>query len=190
MSDVISTTTTIDAGTDVVWGVLVDLPRYGEWSTFSSAEGRAEVGQRLTMRMPGSTFHPKVTVVEHGRRLQWSGTLLSERLFLGRHSFVLTANPDGTTHLLDLEEFDGVLTSLLGRFTKKGGANGCTAYGTAGGRPSEKPRCRWSLWDASVKYPGLAPFRSKGPPTSVAPTVLAATMTSASSSRGVARSTT
>lgn len=128
MSYVVRTETDVDAAPDAVWAVLVDFPRYGRWSTFSSAEGRVEVGSRLTMRMPGFTFHPRVTVVEPGRRLQWSGTLLSERLFVGRHSFVLTPNPDGTTHLLNLEEFAGVLTSLLGRFTRKGGDNGYTAF--------------------------------------------------------------
>ena len=128
MSYVVSTETDIDAAPGTVWDVLVDLPRYGVWSTFSSAEGRAEVGQRLTMRMPGFTFHPRVTVVEPGRRLQWSGTLLSERLFVGRHTFTLTANEDGTTHLLNHEEFAGVAADVLGRFTKKGGDNGYTAF--------------------------------------------------------------
>jgi hypothetical protein len=128
MSYVVRTETDIHAGTDVVWDVLVDLPRYGRWSTFSRAEGKVEVGTRLIVRMPGFTFRPTVTVVEPRRRLQWSGTLLSERLFVGRHSFVLSAHPDGTTHLLNHEEFAGALTSLLGRFTKKGGDNGYTAF--------------------------------------------------------------
>ncbi|WP_440072295.1 SRPBCC family protein [Streptosporangium sp. OZ121] len=128
MSYVIKTEVDINAGKEAVWDVLVDFPRYGEWSNFSRVEGTAQVGNRLSMKMPGFSFRPTVTVAEPGERLQWSGTLISERLFLGRHSFILLANPDGTTHLTNHEEFSGGLTTLMQRFMKQGGDNGYTAF--------------------------------------------------------------
>jgi hypothetical protein len=128
MSYVIKTEIDIDASKEAVWDVLVDFPRYGEWSNFSRVEGTARVGNRLSMKMPGFSFRPTVTVAEPGERLQWSGTLISERLFLGRHSFILRADPDGTTHLTNHEEFSGALTTLVQRFTKQGGDNGYTAF--------------------------------------------------------------
>ena len=129
MTYAITTTVDIDAGTGAVWDVLVDFAAYGEWSNFSSAEGTARTGTRLTMRMPGGfSFRPTVTVAAPGRELQWSGTLVSRRLFHGRHSFVLVARPDGTTHLTNHEEFSGALVTLLQRFMRNSDDNGYTAF--------------------------------------------------------------
>ncbi|MBC7975145.1 MAG: SRPBCC family protein, partial [Myxococcales bacterium] len=87
MSYIIKTEVDINAAKAAVWDVLVDFPRYGEWSNFSLVEGTAQVGNRLSIKMPGFSFRPTVTVVEPGEQLQWSGTLVFEWLFLGRHSF-------------------------------------------------------------------------------------------------------
>lgn len=67
-------------------------------------------------------------MADPGRQLQWSGTLISERLFLGRHSFILTENPDGTTHLTNHEEFSGGLTTLSQHFVKQSDDNGHIAF--------------------------------------------------------------
>src|SRR4051812_48131372 len=128
MSYIITTEVDINASTEAVWDVLVDFPRYGQWSNFSRAEGTAQVGNRLSMKMPGFSFRPTVTLAEPGEQLQWSGTLISERLFVGRHSFILRANPDGTTHLTNHEEFSGALTTLTQRFMKQNNDNGYTAF--------------------------------------------------------------
>ncbi|MEK8110552.1 SRPBCC domain-containing protein [Micromonospora sp. M12] len=69
---------------------------------------------RLTMRMPGMTFRPTVTVATPGQQLRWEGTLGGKKLFHGQHSFTLTANPDGTTRFTNHEEFSGVLVTLIG----------------------------------------------------------------------------
>jgi hypothetical protein len=45
-----------------------------------------------------------------------------------RHSFILLANPDGTTHLTNHEEFSGGLTTLMQRFMKQDSDNGYTAF--------------------------------------------------------------
>ncbi|MFF0191114.1 SRPBCC family protein [Streptomyces sp. NPDC005244] len=128
MGYVIKTEVDINASPEAVWDVLVDFPRYGEWSNFSRVEGTAQVGNRLSMKMPGFSFRPTVTVTESGEQLQWSGTLISERLFLGRHSFILRAKPDGTTHVTNQEEFSGGLTTLIQRFMKQSNDNGYTAF--------------------------------------------------------------
>ena len=137
MSYVIKTEVDINAGTQSVWDVLVDFPRYGEWSNFSRVEGTARVGNRLSMRMPGFSFRPTVTVAEPGEQLQWSGTLIFERLFLGRHSFILAANPDGSTHLTNHEEFSGALTTLMQRFVRQSNNNGYTAFNAGLKRQAE-----------------------------------------------------
>ena len=128
MSYVIKTEVDINASKEAVWDVLVDFPRYGEWSNFSRVEGTPQVGNRLSMKMPGFSFRPTVTLAQPGEQLQWSGTLISERLFLGRHSFILTANPDGSTHVTNHEEFSGALTTLMQRFVRQSNNNGYTAF--------------------------------------------------------------
>ncbi|MFD1275463.1 SRPBCC family protein [Streptomyces kaempferi] len=74
MDAVLSAVIDIDATPEAVWDVLTDFAAYGEWSTFTSAEGTAHVGSRLTMRMPGMTFRPTVTVATPGQELRWAST--------------------------------------------------------------------------------------------------------------------
>lgn len=124
----ITTTVDINASTARVWAVLVDFARYGEWSNFSHVEGRPVVGSRLRVRMPGFSFRPTVAAAEPNERLAWTGTLISTRVFHGRHSFVLSARPDGTTHVVNHEEFSGALVSLGQRFMPEGNDNGYTAF--------------------------------------------------------------
>ncbi|WP_437574622.1 SRPBCC family protein [Sorangium sp. So ce887] len=128
MSYVINTIVDINASRAAVWSVLVDFAAYGEWSNFSRAEGAAQVGSRLTMRMPGFSFRPTVTVAESGQQLQWAGTLFTKRLFHGEHSFILRSNPDGTTRVTNREEFSGFLVTLAQPFMKHNDANGYAAF--------------------------------------------------------------
>ncbi|MEU5599162.1 SRPBCC domain-containing protein [Streptomyces sp. NPDC020298] len=118
MDAVLTAVIDIDATPEEVWKVLTDFSTYGEWSTFSSAEGTAEVGSRLTMHMPGMTFRPTVTVAAPSQELRWAGTLGTKRLFHGQHSFTLSPNRDGTTRLTNHEEFSGALTTLTRRFLR------------------------------------------------------------------------
>ncbi|MEU8793645.1 SRPBCC domain-containing protein [Streptomyces sp. NPDC048643] len=120
----------IDATPEAVWSVLTDFATWGEWSNFSAAEGAAQVGSRLTMRMPGMTFRPTVTVATPGQELRWAGTLGTKRLFHGQHSFVLSSNQDGTTRVTNREEFSGALTTLARRFLKTPKHDGYAAFNT------------------------------------------------------------
>ena len=79
MKPVITSVIDIDATPQEVWDVLTDFASYGEWSTFTAAEGTAHVGSRLTMRMPGMTFRPTVTVATPGQQLRWEGTIAGRK---------------------------------------------------------------------------------------------------------------
>ncbi|MET7685412.1 SRPBCC domain-containing protein [Streptomyces sp. NPDC005423] len=128
MDAVLTAVIDIDATPEEVWNVLTDFAAYGEWSTFSAAEGTAQVGNRLTMRMPGMTFRPTVTVATPGQELRWAGTLGTKRLFHGQHSFVLSSNHDGTTRLTNREEFSGILVTLTRRLFKTPKRDGYAAF--------------------------------------------------------------
>ncbi len=111
MSIAVTETIDIDAPMDEVWRVLVDFPAHREWSA-APIEGRAVVGSRISIGTPGMGFRPVVTVVEPGRELRWIGTLGWRGILRGEHSFVLSANEDGTTRLVNHEDYTGALVTL------------------------------------------------------------------------------
>ena len=131
MNAVFTAVIDIDATPEAVWNVLADFAAYGEWSTFSKAEGTAQVGSRLTMRMPGMTFRPTVTVATPGHELRWIGTLGVKQIFHGQHSFVLSPNDDGTTRLTNQEEFSGALVTLTRALLRTPKNDGYSAFNNA-----------------------------------------------------------
>ena len=126
----------IEASPEQVWRHLVDLPAYGAWNPFiTSATGSPQPGQRLTLRMepPGGramTFRPRVTEVISGEVFEWLGHLGVPGLFDGRHRFELTATPSGT-HLVQREDFGGLLVRPLRRFLDGGTRAGFEAMNAA-----------------------------------------------------------
>ena len=82
----------IAAPAERVWEVLVDFAAFPAWNPFiTQAEGRLEVGGRLTLRMQpvgGSavTLRPTVVEVVDGQRLRWQGRLGSARAVRRRPS--------------------------------------------------------------------------------------------------------
>jgi hypothetical protein len=113
--------TEIDIGAppEAVWEVLVDLDRYSDWNPFIvSAEGRPEVGERLTNRMQppggkGVTFKPTVTVVAPAVTFEWLGRLGLPGIFDGRHRFDLAPSETGGTLVTHSEQLDGILVRFL-----------------------------------------------------------------------------
>jgi hypothetical protein len=128
VSATVTTTIDIDADPQAVWDVLTDFPAYPDWNpVMDRIEGTAEVGRRLVVHLAGgggrgTTFRPTVLVATPGEELRWIGKLARGGLFDGEHSFVLTANPDGTTRLTHSERFTGILVALFKGATAKSGA--------------------------------------------------------------------
>lgn len=110
MSIVFTTGIDVDATRDEVWEVLTDFDSYGEWSNFTSVDGTAQVGARLRMRMQGFRFTSTVATASPGHELRWVAKIISNGVFLGQHSFVLSDGDNGTTHVTNTEEFSGALT--------------------------------------------------------------------------------
>jgi hypothetical protein len=111
----------IAAPIEAVWETLIDLAAYPGWNPFIvSAEGRAEVGERLANRLqpPGGkamTFKPTVTVVEPTVAFGWLGRLGLPGIFDGRHRFDLAPNENGGTRLTQSEQFSGILVRFMRR---------------------------------------------------------------------------
>lgn len=134
MSIVIATQIDINATPEQVWAVLADFSSYGEWSNFSKVDGIPQLGTRLAMKMPGMSFGSTVTAATPAQKLEWAATIINESIFCGRHTFVLTANADGGTHLANVETFSGALVwpfQGMFRHNEKRRANGYDGFNQA-----------------------------------------------------------
>jgi hypothetical protein len=111
--------TVIEGTPDEVWAVLTDFDRYHEWNPgFSSASGRAEVGQTLHLTFAkedgkGMKMHPTVLVADPGRELRWLGRLLMPGIFDGEHHFEIREIEPGRVQFVQDERFRGVLVPFL-----------------------------------------------------------------------------
>jgi hypothetical protein len=131
---VVTAVTMISASVEDVWRVLVAFDEYARWHpalSFDAKPEQAVVGAELPARVTrddtadGDPVEQDVTMrivqVEASRRLVWEGGSLDT--LLGRHSFVLTPQPDGSTELTDSEEFFGPaadgLVPALGRLREE-----------------------------------------------------------------------
>ncbi|WP_405925064.1 SRPBCC domain-containing protein [Streptomyces sp. NBC_00035] len=144
VAPVVTAVTRISASVEDVWRALLAFDQYEQWHPVLSFDARPEqvvVGAEIPGRVSGGdTAEQDVTMriveVEAPCRLAWEGGSLDT--ILGRHSFVLAAQPDGATELTESEEFFGAaaaeLVPTLGELTKE-----YSRYGAALGARVEGP---------------------------------------------------
>lgn len=125
---VVTAVTRISAPVEEVWRVLVAFDEYEHWHPVLSLDAKPEqvvVGAKIPGRVSGTDTAEQdvvmtIVAVEAPARLVWEGGSLDT--LLGRHSFILTAQPDGTTELTESEAFSGPaapdLTPELARLTQ------------------------------------------------------------------------
>jgi hypothetical protein len=125
MSKTLVTEIRIDAPPERVWQVLSDLAAYPAWNPFVvQAEGRAEVGTRLTLRLQpavgrATTVRPTVTEARAGARLRWLGRFGLPGVLDADHSFVLEPAGSGTRFVQE-ERFSGALVPFVARTLERG----------------------------------------------------------------------
>ena len=104
------TTFPVAAPASLVWGVLTDFERYGEWNpSLPSIRGEVRPGAKvaLTLGMPGRPS-PKVKAhlgrVETDRCLTWDGNAGADWVFAGHREFVIEESEHGVrvTHIEDV----------------------------------------------------------------------------------------
>jgi hypothetical protein len=113
-----ATAATIRATPDRIWPLLVNGPDYPRWnSTVTRVDGTIDQGQTIKVFVkinPGRAFPVKVSELDPGRRMIWSGGM-PFGLFKGERVFTLTPNGDGTTQFSMVEEFSGLLAPLIAK---------------------------------------------------------------------------
>jgi hypothetical protein len=109
---------------EAVWAVLTDFASFPGWNPLViQASGLLSLGATLTIRVrdPRGTgqvipFRPKVTSLEPGRHLAWTGRLLVPGLFDGEHWYRLEPTAGGT-RFRHGEHFGGLILRLMGPST-------------------------------------------------------------------------
>ena len=127
----------IDAPPKVVWDHLTEFSKYPEWNPFiKKISGELSTGSQLSVSIqpPGQDsmdFAPELLVVKENMELRWLGQLLIPKLFDGEHYFIVEAKSDGTTHLIQGENFSGILALLLWGTLEQDTRNGFEAMNKA-----------------------------------------------------------
>jgi len=85
----------INASRERVWETLTDLASYPEWNPMiRRASGEIKIDARLELYFKppgtkGTTFRPKLIVVEPNAELRWSGRPGVPKLFESEHVFMI-----------------------------------------------------------------------------------------------------
>jgi len=127
----------IDAPPKVVWDHLTEFSQYPKWNPFiKQISGELAAGSQLSVSIqpPGQDsmdFSPELLVVKEYEELRWLGQLLIPKLFDGEHYFIVEAKSDGTTRLIQGENFSGILALLLWGTVEQDTKNGFHAMNKA-----------------------------------------------------------
>lgn len=111
----------IDAPAERVWKVLTDLSSFPEWNPMiRRASGELNVGSRLEVRFEpegrkGRTFRPRLTVVDPGRELRWTGWPRLPGLFDMDHYWIIEETAEGKTRLRHGASVSGLAVPLAGK---------------------------------------------------------------------------
>jgi hypothetical protein len=110
-------TALIGAAADTVWGVLIDAARWPAWdSGVTQVDGVIALGARLKVTVaasPGRAFPVKVTDLQPGRSMTWSGGM-PLGLFRGVRTYRLEPSGPGTEFRVR-EEYTGAALPLIWR---------------------------------------------------------------------------
>jgi hypothetical protein len=127
----------IRAPAEVVWGVLTDLPRFGDWNPFiRAARGDLRAGGSVRVRAKPSipvplVFHAQVLECERPHELRWHGHVLTPWLASGEHTFTVEPLATGGVRFVQREVFGGVLPRLAGKLLEREARRGFEAMNRA-----------------------------------------------------------
>jgi hypothetical protein len=90
-----------------------DFPRWN--STVTAIDGAIRDGQRIRIRVPGTTrtFRPLISDMAADTRMTWTGGFAP--LFKGVRTFELTPQAGGATTFTMQERFSGLMLPIVGR---------------------------------------------------------------------------
>lgn len=127
----------IAAPARVVWSVLTDLRRFGDWNPFiRAATGSTDVGKTVRVRVRTSlglplVFHATVLGSDENRELHWRGHVLAPWFADGEHWFTIEAIDARRVRFVQRERFSGVLPRFAARLLAREAERGFEAMNLA-----------------------------------------------------------
>jgi hypothetical protein len=109
----------INSPTQNVWETIIDFNNYKNWnSQLFYLGGTIALNEviHLKLSVEGATpyeFKPTISYWQEGKSFAWIARTGLPRVFDGEHFFEVTLNSDGTTTVVNREEYRGVLSLLM-----------------------------------------------------------------------------
>lgn len=110
---------TLEAPVEEVWQAIIDFENYHQWNTqLSYLGGKVAPNEKLHLKLAveGTApyeFKPTVSQWREKQVLGWLAITGMPRVFDGEHFFELTDLNNGKTHLVNREEYRGVLSLIV-----------------------------------------------------------------------------
>jgi hypothetical protein len=114
----------IKASASVVWGILTDFEKFGEWNPFiTEISGKLKEGSELRVFMEppnskGMEFKPTLKKVETEKKIQWLGKVWIPKLFDGEHRWIINQIDDNTVLFIQKERFTGIFIPFFTKLLK------------------------------------------------------------------------
>ena len=114
----------INASASVVWDILTDFEKFGEWNPFiKEISGTLKEGSELRIfieppNSKGMEFKPTLKKVETEKKIQWLGKVWIPKLFDGEHSWTINQIDDNTVLFIQKERFTGIFIPFFSKLLK------------------------------------------------------------------------
>jgi hypothetical protein len=114
----------INASASVVWDILTDFEKFGEWNPFiKEISGTLKEGSELRIfieppNSKGMEFKPTLKKVETEKKIQWLGKIWIPKLFDGEHSWTINQIDDNTVLFIQKERFTGIFIPFFTKLLK------------------------------------------------------------------------
>ena len=114
----------INASASVVWGILTDFEKFGEWNPFiTEISGTLKEGSELRIFIEppnsnGMEFKPTLKKVETEKKIQWLGKVWIPKLFDGEHRWIINQIDDSTVLFIQKERFTGIFVPFFSKLLK------------------------------------------------------------------------
>jgi len=114
----------INASASVVWDILTDFEKFGEWNPFiKEISGTLKEGSELRIfieppNSKGMEFKPTLKKVETEKKIQWLGKIWIPKLFDGEHSWTINQIDDNIVLFIQKERFTGIFIPFFSKLLK------------------------------------------------------------------------
>jgi hypothetical protein len=111
----------INSYPESVWKILTDFATYDQWNPFiNKIIGLPTEGSKIDIYIETPSgknrkYSPRITKVQEGRELRWSGKSSLPGFLNAEHIFTIEELRPERVHFIQREVFDGLLTRLFGK---------------------------------------------------------------------------